>query len=433
MVSIYNDELDKNESRQNILSALLLTGDIKGYVHNPAYYFSNKEPATLQHLDLVMLTNGWRRYLWKEILENKYSTLHYPFETALSITGQVLQSNGKSPLKGGKINLVIKGEDSTSIMSEATVNEKSVFIVDNLDFKKSATVYYQGTNADKTNAIVSVKIDPSYFDTVTTFYAGLFARDQSFEPTDLLKNLLAERKKNDSAISTLLNDVVLKSKRLSPIDSMNQLYVSPFFQTSDQTLVPDNALYFDVWQYLQRMVPGITINKNLGSTQVNFSRYGGLDFFNQESDPNSVQFFLNEVPVSTEIVDGLNPNDIGIIKVYKGVTGIALGVGRGAIAIYTVKGKNTRDWRSKGFDFFKKSGYAINKEYYRLNYAEIKGGLTNEFSDIRAILYWNPNVKVIDGKLIIEFYNDDIGKRFKLLLEGIDKNGRLLHIEKTIN
>ena len=40
----------------NIVSRLLLTGDIKGYVHNPYYYFSNTSDSTVDHLDLVMMT-----------------------------------------------------------------------------------------------------------------------------------------------------------------------------------------------------------------------------------------------------------------------------------------------------------------------------------------------------------------------------------------
>jgi len=105
-------------------------------VFNPGYYFKDKEPATLQHLDYIMLTNGWRRFQLQDIIANKFSDLHYPFETSLSISGKVLQSDGKSTLKNGKINLIIKGEDSSNIMSQAKTNEALVFVVDNIDYKK---------------------------------------------------------------------------------------------------------------------------------------------------------------------------------------------------------------------------------------------------------------------------------------------------------
>ncbi|QNP53714.1 hypothetical protein H9L05_09325 [Hymenobacter qilianensis] len=61
-----------NEAPQTtILTHLLLTSDLKGYVENPGYYFQNKTPATEQALDHLMLTQGWRRFVWKEILTDK--------------------------------------------------------------------------------------------------------------------------------------------------------------------------------------------------------------------------------------------------------------------------------------------------------------------------------------------------------------------------
>ncbi len=424
--SVINADGDVATAEQNILSALLLTSDIKGYVHNPSYYFLNRDSSTLQNLDLVMLTNGWRRYLWADVLAHKYPTLHYPFETGLSITGKVLQSNGKSVLKNGRINFVIKGDDSTTIMSQARVNEQSVFVVNNIDFKKSATVYYQGTNDSREEAIVAVKLDPDYYDTLQkmkTVQAPL----QNMEAGNLLNGLLQKKEAADKA--KLLETVVVKTKKVSVLDSLDNVYASDIFQNGDQTLVVDGH-YLNVWQYLQRVVPGIKINRNNGFTQVNFNRYDGLSFFNQEENESGVQFFLNEVPVSVDIVDGLDPDDVALIKVYKGVSGIALGLDKGGIALYTKKGKSTRDWRSKGFDFFKKAGYAAGRDFYNMDYEKIKPD--DGFTDTRTTLYWNPTLKIVNGKAGIEFFNDDITKKFKIVIEGIDRKGKLLHVEKVL-
>src|SRR6266700_4354404 len=51
----------------NIISHLLLSGDIKGYVHDPYYYFNGNDDTVRAHLDLVMLTNGWRRFKWEDL------------------------------------------------------------------------------------------------------------------------------------------------------------------------------------------------------------------------------------------------------------------------------------------------------------------------------------------------------------------------------
>ena len=42
----------------NILSNLLLTSDLKGYVEDPAYYFLNQDARTLRSIDYLMMTQA---------------------------------------------------------------------------------------------------------------------------------------------------------------------------------------------------------------------------------------------------------------------------------------------------------------------------------------------------------------------------------------
>ena len=432
-IAVTNAAANSSTSNSTILSTLLLSSDIRGDINNPGFYFKDKEVTTLQYLDLIMLTNGWRRYNLGDIMQNKYSQLHYPFETGLSVTGKVLQSDGKTVLKSGRINLIIKGEDSSTIMSQANTNAAAAFIVDNIEYKKEATIYYQGTNTNKTEGLVAVNFNPSFFDTLKKMAPGYNQKlfTDSFTLSVYLNQLLAEKLKSDSLSGKTLQEVVVKSKKRSVTDSLNSLYASDYFLESDQTLVlNENINYYDVWQFLQGMVPGIRINKTDTGTQVNFSRYEGLDFFSENGQDNGVQFFLNEVAVNVDVIDFLTPGDIGLIKIYKGTTAIALGASRGAIAIYTVKGKSFNDWRKKGFDYFKKLGYSVNKEFFNMDYSKLNP--ESSFSDIRTTLYWNPEVKITDGKATIEFYNDDVCKKFKVVIEGIDANGKLLYAEKEI-
>jgi hypothetical protein len=53
-------------------------------------------------------------------------------------------------------------------------------------------------------------------------------------------------------------------------------------------------------------------------------------------------------------------------------------------------------------------------------------------SDIRPTLYWNPAIKVKDGRATIEFFNDDVARKFRVIIEGIDENGKLLHLDRAI-
>ncbi len=429
-VSVVNAGIESQPATQNIFSSLLLSSDLHGNIHEPYKYFLNKADSTIAHLDLLMLTNGWRRFTWPDIMAYTYSPLKFAFETSLYAAGKVMQANGKTPLISGKINLIVKGEDSTTIMSEASINKQSQFVVNNINFQKEATLFYQGTNIKKESGIVSIKLFPTYIDTLKRLYFLLPSTKYTAEPIERAITDAWDLLPSSSKTKTL-DAVILKSKKRSVEDSLNYVYATDIFLGSDQTLVMDEGNYYDIWQYLQRMVPGIAINKTDTGLQVNFSRYAGLNLFSSDGGPSGVIFFLNEVPVSVDIVDFLNPNDLAMVKIFKGASGIALGADRGAIALYTTKGKSTRDWRQKGFDFIKKTGFSVSREFYTMDYS--KTNPDSELADIRNTLYWNTEPIIKNEKIIIEFFNDDNSKKFRLLLEGVDENGKLLHVEKILN
>ena len=50
---------------ENILSHAYLSEQIRGDIFNPTYYFNEKNEDRLQALDLLLMTQGWRRYVWE--------------------------------------------------------------------------------------------------------------------------------------------------------------------------------------------------------------------------------------------------------------------------------------------------------------------------------------------------------------------------------
>ena len=90
-VAITDAEVDGNRPwDDNIITSLLLTGDLHGYVKNPYYYFQNNSDSLAQQLDLVMLTHGWRRFKWEDLAKGKTPVIKYPIENYLSLNAEVL-------------------------------------------------------------------------------------------------------------------------------------------------------------------------------------------------------------------------------------------------------------------------------------------------------------------------------------------------------
>ena len=67
---------------QTIFSDLLLSGDVKGKIHNPAYYLMSDADSVTANLDLVMLTHGWRKFDWKRLKSGIPPVITYPAENS---------------------------------------------------------------------------------------------------------------------------------------------------------------------------------------------------------------------------------------------------------------------------------------------------------------------------------------------------------------
>ncbi len=79
----------------NLQTFLLLTSDLKGYIHRPDYYFEADDSVHRTALDLLMMTQGWRRYAWKQLAGvEKFETPHV-IEEGLTLQGQVKHPSKK--------------------------------------------------------------------------------------------------------------------------------------------------------------------------------------------------------------------------------------------------------------------------------------------------------------------------------------------------
>lgn len=75
----------------NILTEMLLSSEVRGYVPDPAYFFEANDEEHLFALDLLMLTQGWRRFNWHDMATPGAFELSQPAETKTPIMrGEVL-------------------------------------------------------------------------------------------------------------------------------------------------------------------------------------------------------------------------------------------------------------------------------------------------------------------------------------------------------
>jgi hypothetical protein len=72
------------------------------------------------------------------------------------------------------------------------------------------------------------------------------------------------------------------------------------------------------------------------------------------------------------------------------------------------------------------------KEFYSPDY--LNPDKLNENEDTRTTLYWKPFLltDASTRKVSIKFYNNDITKIMRLVLEGVNDDGKLVRVEKIL-
>jgi len=415
------------DSSRNIISQLLLSSEIKGHVLNAAYYFSSPEDSVARHLDLVMMTNGWRRFVWNDVLTGKTPQLKYAYDSGyLSLAGKADHLTDAKIKKAELMNLIIVGKDSVKHFIFTPLHPDGSFREDNMILYDTSKVYY-ALNRTLLPLRSHVVINNTFlhFDS-TTRNRSLVRYLPDTTGMAHIKMLAAEQRKLDSLMrKTTLQEVIVRTKVKTRLQEMDENYTSGLFGNGDAISFnvvddPAAATSQSVFSYLSGRVAGLQIN-NAYSFRPSVSRRG-----------SHVALFLDEMHTNAERLSTIPMSDVAYIKVFSPPFIGAFGGGAGgAIAVYMRKGNDTKG-SLFGLEFTLLPGYTPVKEFYSPNYAEKQMNFSQP--DLRRTLYWKPNI-IADGvhkKISVSFYNNDISHTLQLVLEGMTADGRLIHVNKLL-
>lgn len=422
-VSVTDLNIDADKS-DNILSSLMLTNDLKGRVNNAAYYFGDSAVYRQQKLDLVMLTNGWRRINWQQLASGSFPKINYPRDTSyLSLSG-VVQGAVPGSIGDGSAAMMILAQKKVDnkmflmpINRNATFNDPSLIIFD------TAKVYYQFQ--DKSLKGLSIQFMPNKLriPPVGKGFTNLIWPDT----TGQWRHLLLAREQNSYLEKNRykeLEAVTIKAKSKSPVEAMDEKYASGLFSGGDaiQFDVANDkfANVGDIFSYLQGKVAGLQISGQ--GANASLSWRGGQP-----------QLYIDEVPSDVSMAATVNLTDIAYIKAFRPPFMGGFNGANGAIAIYTRRGNDVKRESNGGIPSARVEGYTNIREFYSPRYLSSTTAPGAD-RDVRTTLYWNPNV-VIDPatkQVVLSFYNNDISEAFRVVIEGMAVDGRLIHLEEKM-
>ncbi len=98
-----------DDKQGHILSSILLESELKGKIEEPNFYFETAAEALSKKdkskaLDLLMMTQGWRRFEWKEVLSNELPIANFEKET--TTIGGVVLDDQHQPVEGAMVTIL---------------------------------------------------------------------------------------------------------------------------------------------------------------------------------------------------------------------------------------------------------------------------------------------------------------------------------------
>ncbi|RZJ19835.1 MAG: hypothetical protein EON51_16540, partial [Acinetobacter sp.] len=202
------------DDETTLISNLLLSSNLKGFVEQPNYYFNNPNQDKERQLDNLLLTQGWRRFLWKDVTDGSDFPPKYASEQSLNIAGLVTDNYNK-PLTNAKVTLV-SITNGFDMVLDTTTNNAGRFVFDRLDVPDTVSFILQAKskNNDKN---VKVIIDQDVQVTAKDFIGNSINMDTYI-------NYVKQRYKESPNLKPngiLLKQVnIVKNRELKPITNV---------------------------------------------------------------------------------------------------------------------------------------------------------------------------------------------------------------------
>lgn len=400
------------ENESNIMTTMLLSSDLVGYIEKPNHYFLDDSPQRAADLDNLLLTQGWRRFIWKNVINNTMPVIRFQPEKSIAISGTITSYGGK-PVPNAKVSLF--SSSGGLFVIDTLTNAEGRFNFDQLIFPEDTKFIVQARN-EKGKKNVDIKLDQVAGQVVTSnkntgdieinvneALSAYLKKSSSFFD-EMAKRGLLER-------SLMLDEVKIVEKK-NPAKNSNNMNGPG---NADAVITAEQlSTCINLSQCLQGRVAGLIIRN-------------GQAFLMRNGGQMPMTIFLDGMNIGSEGLDNITPFDVETIEVLKSInyTTIYGSNGAGGVLVITTKrggGYANMDRFVPGIITHNPQGYYIAREFYSPAYDENP----NAAPDLRSTVYWQPNlVTAENGKAPFSFFNTDEAGTYRVVIEGMDMLGHL--------
>lgn len=430
-ISVLDAENKVNNRLKNISSSFYLEPYVGGIIENPAYYFTNVTIEVERDVDLLLLTQGWSRFSWDEILNFDASKLQPKdsgIETKLTI--------------GGGINK----RWNRLLMFAGNYNDEAIFEVDKDNAIIEMPNFYPTKGETFTFALIDKKGKfkaPKNLDIKTN--------TNDFDPapqqTDYMNTTAASDLSNLSLIENeeisqfneeqteLLDEVKLNAK-----NSTDEYFVSH----KEDYQFGYNAVRLDIDEEAAQTYPFVTDYLSAKGWRVGLDRNGQLTIINNRGSSGSTSIISasdtiqgrdNFAPLlivnnirfeDFSIIDGRRLDDFEYIIFDKTGYSVGLGAQGGVIRMRLRETPIFTEPTIVGMQYVKakaENGYAYTREYFNPSYEYLD---LQTYKEVGAI-GWFTDMFTEDNTFTIQHLHTD-AEKYQYYIEGVSENGLLVNL-----
>ena len=409
-ISILPTGTISNTKNSSIISSIYLEPFLKSKIENSGYYFEKINNRKKFDLDLLLLTQGWSKYEWNHILNERNSlyvnheyglTLHGAINTIDTENSMLYVSSQKNGLRD-----IISAEKEKPLKNFSLQN---LFLLDSskIDFvlvnKKGLT---QKANI-KTSLIShrTKELSKKACEVATLYNYSNY----------LINNF--DIKKDDSFFdsSEKLDTVMIKTSYYNQPDYWAlrfKAYIPEHMKTSGNVL-----------SYLRTKRFQIVRNNysSFGTSKIYTLSYDEIFYKESVSGSSTYSFMVNGVAQPPSVARSVLLKDVKALYIFGniGTTTPKL------ISVSWIPPVNESDQTDS---YYTKGGFQVKKQFYTPKYESYESIFFNKYGAIG----WIPNIQTI-GNNEFEFKYKNTGSTEVLLfIEGIDNKGNLISEIKTI-
>ena len=121
-LSVRDAATDVNGTCGDAATWLLLSSDLRGYVHDPGYYLESDDAAHRRAADLLMLVQGWRRYDVAVMDGSRSFVRRHPLEDGLYLYGRLRPARKRHSVCGVGLRATLYNRAGESMGGEAVTD-----------------------------------------------------------------------------------------------------------------------------------------------------------------------------------------------------------------------------------------------------------------------------------------------------------------------